>query len=76
MADSAWCTGSGWVIRRQSLNGIGGFPTASLTEDLLTSTLLLAAGWKSGYVGEALQYGLIPENYLAHVKQFTRWVSL
>lgn len=76
MADSAWCTGSGWVIRRQALDGIGGFPTASLTEDLLTSALLLAAGWKTGYVAEALQYGLVPESYYAHVKQFTRWVSV
>ncbi|KUJ23675.1 nucleotide-diphospho-sugar transferase [Mollisia scopiformis] len=73
MADSAWCTGSGWVIRREALIEIGGFPLASLTEDLLTSTLLLAAGWKSGYVAEALQYGQVPESYHAHVKQFTRW---
>jgi cellulose synthase/poly-beta-1,6-N-acetylglucosamine synthase-like glycosyltransferase len=75
MVDSAWCTGSGWVIRRQALNEIGGFPVASLTEDLFTSTLLLAAGWKTGYVAEALQYGQVPESYYAHVKQFTRWVS-
>ncbi|CZR65921.1 uncharacterized protein PAC_15821 [Phialocephala subalpina] len=29
-------------------------------------------GWKTAYVAESLQYGLMPESYLGHIKQFTR----
>jgi cellulose synthase/poly-beta-1,6-N-acetylglucosamine synthase-like glycosyltransferase len=71
----AWCTGSGWVIRRQALDNVKNFPTECLTEDVYTAVLMLAAGWKSIYVPEALQYGLLPDTYFAHIKQFTRWVS-
>lgn len=38
--------------------------------------IMMAKGWKTGYLAESLQYGLMPDYYLAHVKQFTRWVSI
>lgn len=72
----AWCTGSGYAIRRAALHQIGGFPTGSVAEDVLCSSLLLAAGWKTCYVQERLQYGLVPDSYISHVKQRTRWVNL
>jgi cellulose synthase/poly-beta-1,6-N-acetylglucosamine synthase-like glycosyltransferase len=43
-AGIAWCTGSGWVMRRTALAEIGGFPATSLTEDLLCGNLLLGKG--------------------------------
>lgn len=49
-AQEAWCTGSGFIIRRAALEQIGGFPEGHLQEDILTSMLLSAAGWKSAYV--------------------------
>lgn len=70
---AAWCTGSGYAIRRKALESIGGWPTCSIAEDTLTSALLLGAGWKTAYCHEALQYGEVPDNYLAHLKQRTRW---
>ncbi|KAH7382529.1 nucleotide-diphospho-sugar transferase [Phaeosphaeria sp. MPI-PUGE-AT-0046c] len=72
-ADFAWCTGSGYIMRREALLDIGGFPTSGLTEDLHTSINMMAKGWKTAYVPEALQHGLIPDNYYAHLKQFVRW---
>ncbi|KAJ8113872.1 hypothetical protein OPT61_g4101 [Boeremia exigua] len=72
-AGIAWCTGSGWVMRRTAIDEIGGFPSQSLTEDTLCSNLLLGKGWRSAYVPEELQWGLIPETYHAHVRQRTRW---
>jgi Glycosyl transferase family group 2 len=75
MSGFAWCTGSGWVMRRQALDSIGGFATSSVTEDIYTTMLLMVAGWKSAYIPEALQHGLMPETYKGHVKQWTRWVS-
>lgn len=69
----AWCTGSGYVIRREALSDIGNFPLGSLAEDVATSTLMLGRGWKTGYVHEPLQFGTVPEDYGGHLKQRTRW---
>ncbi|KAJ5225694.1 hypothetical protein N7468_006919 [Penicillium chermesinum] len=69
----AWCTGSGYVVRREALEEIGNFPLGSLAEDVATSTLMLGKGWKTAYVHEPLQFGTVPEDYGGHLKQRTRW---
>jgi len=69
----AWCTGSGYVIRREALDDIGNFPLGSLAEDVATSTLMLGKGWKTAYIHEPLQFGTVPEDYGGHLKQRTRW---
>ncbi|KAJ5359464.1 glycosyl transferase [Penicillium cataractarum] len=69
----AWCTGSGYIVRRQALEDIGRFPLGSLAEDVATSTLMLGKGWKTAYIHEQLQFGTIPEDYGGHLKQRTRW---
>ncbi|KAH7014919.1 family 2 glycosyltransferase [Ilyonectria destructans] len=69
----AWCTGSGYVVRREALDQIGNFPLGSLAEDVATSTLMLGKGWKTAYVHEPLQFGTVPEDYGGHLKQRTRW---
>ncbi|KAL8802988.1 MAG: hypothetical protein Q9200_006398 [Gallowayella weberi] len=70
---SAWCTGSGYAIRRSALDQIGGFSVDSVAEDVLTSSLLTAAGWKTCYLKEVLQCGTVPDSYSGHLKQRTRW---
>ncbi|PVI03409.1 glycosyltransferase family 2 protein [Periconia macrospinosa] len=72
-ANWAWNSGSGYVLRRQALQEIGGFPTKGLTEDVQSSVNMMAKGWKTAYLPEELQWGLIPETYHAHLKQFVRW---
>ena len=69
----AWCTGSGYVIRRSALESIGGWPVGTLAEDTFTSSMLLGKGWSTAYVHEALQFGTVPESYVGHLKQRTRW---
>jgi len=69
----AWCTGSGYVVRREALDEIGNFPLGSLAEDVATSTLMLGAGWKTAFVHEPLQFGTVPEDFGSHLKQRTRW---
>lgn len=69
----AWCTGSGYVVRRDALDEIGNFPLGSLAEDVATSTMMLGKGWKTAYVHEPLQFGTVPEDYGGHLKQRTRW---
>ncbi|EON68177.1 hypothetical protein W97_07326 [Coniosporium apollinis CBS 100218] len=69
----AWCTGSGYAVRRAALDAIGGWPTGSLAEDVCTSSMLLGAGWRTAFVHEALQFGTVPETFTGHLKQRTRW---
>lgn len=69
----AWCTGSGYAIRRTALESIGGWPVGSLAEDTFTSSLLLGSGWKTAFCHEALQYGTVPDTFTGHLKQRTRW---
>lgn len=69
----AWCTGSGYAVRRAAIDSIGGWPTGSLAEDVFTSSMLLGKGWKTAFVHEPLQWGLVPETLTAHLKQRTRW---
>ncbi|KAK5994128.1 Cellulose synthase catalytic subunit-like protein [Cladobotryum mycophilum] len=69
----AWCTGSGYCVRREALEEIGNFPLGSLAEDVATSTLMLGKGWKTAYVHEPLQFGTVPDDYGSHLKQRTRW---
>ncbi|GMF70135.1 unnamed protein product [Aspergillus oryzae var. brunneus] len=69
----AWCTGSGYIVRREALADIGNFPLGTLTEDVATSTLMLGKGWKTVYIHEPLQFGSVPEDYGGHLKQRTRW---
>lgn len=72
---NANCLGSGYIMRRTALQAIGGFPTESLSEDACCSATLLGAGWKTAFIPEAVQYGSVPDSYLGHIKQRTRWVS-
>ena len=69
------CTGSGYVVRRDALAEIGGWPLAETGEDYMCSALLSNAGWKIAFVRENLQSGLAPENIRAVVKQRMRWVN-
>lgn len=69
----AWCTGSGYIVRRDALDEIGNFPLGSLAEDVATSTKLLGRKWKTAFVHEPLQFGTVPEDYGGHLKQRTRW---
>jgi cellulose synthase/poly-beta-1,6-N-acetylglucosamine synthase-like glycosyltransferase len=71
----AWCTGSGYVVRRCALDSIGDIPVGTVAEDVLCSTLLLGQGWRTAYVHEGLQYGQVPGDFGGHIKQRTRWVS-
>jgi cellulose synthase/poly-beta-1,6-N-acetylglucosamine synthase-like glycosyltransferase len=71
----AWCTGSGYVLRREALEEIGWFPLGSLAEDVATSTLMLGKGWKTAFIHEPLQFGTVPDSFGSHLKQRTRWVS-
>ncbi|GLT12633.1 hypothetical protein GCM10007928_48660 [Sulfitobacter porphyrae] len=52
---------------------IGGFSTASVTEDFLLTLALQNEGWKSVYLSEPLSEGLAPEGLKEYVTQRARW---
>ena len=71
--NGAFFCGSCAVFRREALESVGGFGTHSITEDIETSLLLHAAGWRSAYYGESLAYGMAAGSATAFHIQHLRW---
>jgi cellulose synthase (UDP-forming) len=71
--DAAFCCGSNCVIRRAALELIGGIPTGSVTEDVLTTLALLRHGYVTRYLNEKLALGLSAESLRAFFVQRQRW---
>lgn len=70
---SVVCVGTSFVVRRKSLEAIGGFVTESLSEDYFTGIRIAAAGYQLIYLNEKLSQGLAPESLAAYAKQRLRW---
>ena len=71
--NAAFCCGTSSVIRFNALQGIGGFPTDSVTEDYLVSLRLREKGFRTVYLNEALSLGLAPEGLAEYSGQRSRW---
>src|SRR5690606_22094528 len=71
----AFFCGSCAIMRRKALEVIGGFSVRSVTEDIETSLLLHARGWKSVYHGESVAYGLAANSAAAFQIQHGRWAQ-
>lgn len=69
---TAQAIGANCIFRRKALDSIGGH-AAGLAEDMHTSMLLHAKGWKSVYVPEILSRGLVPATLSAFYKQQLKW---
>ena len=64
--------GANCTFRRSALDDIGGH-ASGLTEDMHTSMLLHAKGWKSIYVPGVVSKGLVPWNFSGYCKQQLKW---
>ena len=71
--NAAFFVGSCAILRRRALDDIGGFPTGSITEDMLTSIRLHARGWRSVYHREFLAYGIAAQTLAPFAIQRQRW---
>jgi cellulose synthase (UDP-forming) len=71
--NASFFCGSCAVIRRASVESIGGFATATVTEDAHTALRLHRAGWNSAYLRLPLAAGLATERLAIHVGQRMRW---
>jgi cellulose synthase (UDP-forming) len=67
-----WC-GSGALLRRAALVGIGGVATDTIAEDFHTTIELHRAGWHTRYHDEVLVQGLAPHDLAAYLLQRDRW---
>jgi cellulose synthase (UDP-forming) len=73
--NAAFFCGSCAVLRRRAVLDVGGFSKRTITEDIETSLLLHARGWRSVYHAEALAYGLAPRTATAFHIQRLRWAQ-
>jgi len=65
--------GTSALVRVEALRAIGGFPTESVTEDMLLSIKVSAAGYRTVYLNEALSAGLAAEGMHEYRTQRGRW---
>lgn len=70
---TAFSCGTSGIIRVAALLEVGGFPTESVTEDMLLSIKLACRGWKTVYLDEPLTAGLAPEGLAEYMNQRGRW---
>ncbi len=71
--NAAFFCGSCAMVRRSSLNSIGGFATETITEDLHTSIKLHKKGYQSIYHAESLAFGMAPATLSPFITQRIRW---
>ena len=71
--NAMFCCGSCAVLRRSAIDAIGGIPTQSITEDILTSLEMLRVGFHTRYLNERLSVGLAAETLEAFYVQRQRW---
>jgi cellulose synthase (UDP-forming) len=70
---AAFCCGTSFVVRRDRLEAVGGIPTCTVTEDMMTTYALAARGWRTVYLNEKLSVGLAPEGLGEFISQRARW---
>lgn len=71
--NAAFFCGSCAVMRRTALRSIGGFSSASVTEDAHTALKMHRKGWSSAFLPVVQAAGLATESLSAHVSQRIRW---
>lgn len=69
----AICCGTSSICKWQAVQQAGGFPTTSVTEDILLTAVLQSIGWKTVYLNEPVTEGLAPEGLKEYVTQRARW---
>lgn len=57
----AFCVGTSFVVRRDLLDEIGGFPQQAISEDINLTYTMLAHGYRTYWLNEPLSFGLSAE---------------
>lgn len=69
----AFCVGTSFVVRRDRLAEIGGFPSQAISEDINLTYTLLAQGYQTWWLNEKLSIGLSAEGIPEYITQRARW---
>lgn len=73
--NAAFSCGNGVAYRRSAIESLGGFSEWNIVEDLHTSYLLHARGWRSAYVGIPVSVGSAPSTAAEMASQRLRWAT-
>jgi cellulose synthase (UDP-forming) len=71
--NASFFCGSCAVLRRTTLNQIGGIAVETVTEDAHTALRMQKCGWSTAYINLPLAAGLATESLAAHIGQRIRW---
>ncbi|MFT9454796.1 UDP-forming cellulose synthase catalytic subunit [Komagataeibacter saccharivorans] len=71
--DATFFCGSCAILRREAIEGIGGFATQTVTEDAHTALRMQRQGWSTAYLRIPLAGGLATERLITHIGQRVRW---
>jgi cellulose synthase (UDP-forming) len=69
----AFCVGTSFIVRRDRLNEIGGFPSQAISEDINLTYTMLARGYQTWWLNEKLSIGLSAEGIPEYITQRARW---
>jgi cellulose synthase (UDP-forming) len=69
----AFCVGTSFVVRRDRLVEIGGFPSEAISEDINLTYTMLAHGYQTWWLNEKLSCGLSAEGIPEYITQRSRW---
>jgi cellulose synthase (UDP-forming) len=69
----AFCVGTSFVVRRDRLAEIGGFPSQAISEDINLTYTMLAKGNETWWLNERLSIGLSAEGIPEYITQRARW---
>jgi cellulose synthase (UDP-forming) len=69
----AFCVGTSFVVRRDRLTEIGGFPSQAISEDINLTYTMLAKGYQTWWLNERLSIGLSAEGVPEYITQRARW---
>ncbi|SHL43919.1 cellulose synthase (UDP-forming) [Bradyrhizobium lablabi] len=69
----AFCVGTSFVVRRDRLAEIGGFPSQAISEDINLTYTMLAKGYETWWLNEKLSIGLSAEGIPEYITQRARW---
>jgi len=69
----AFCVGTSFIVRRDRLNEIGGFPSQAISVDINLTYTMLARGYETWWLNEKLSIGLSAEGIPEYITQRARW---
>lgn len=72
---SAKLIGTGFALRREVLEALGGWNTRTIAEDAEFAVQLAGAGYRVEWVPEAVNYDEEPTGFLVSLRQRKRWCS-